>query len=133
MKKRRFIQQIVHVETMGLNIYCETELGQYKKECQDIDSYEYGKYEEALKKGNRWGWRKIAQTDSYGVTFIVLLPQYYDQQGIVNFCASLALTTVAEVVGTNINPTMVGRLAGVIYSNLYTEEIEEEETKTTNK
>lgn len=128
MKKKRFKKQIVHVETMGLTIYCETELGQYKKECEDISIYGYDRYEFSMKKKDRWCWCKLQEDEgTSGIAYVALLPPYHDQQGVVNFCASLAVAVVEHVTRNTNNASMIGRVAGVIYANLQTEEVETKE------
>lgn len=126
MKKRKFKQQIVTVKTMGLTMYCETEFGQYRKECEAIDKRTYEKYAEWAEKGGKLGNQIIGDCNSNGVTMIAKLPNADDGQSIVSFCAGVAMMTVNAVCEGSFNINMASRVAGVVFSRLEYEEVEEE-------
>ncbi len=126
-KRRVFKSQVLEVKTMGLTVYCETECGQFRKQCEAIDEYDYHDYEKWAKDGTKWGHRILGRGDDNGVKFIAMLPHFFDSQSIVSFCAGLAFSTVCTVNNNNVSVGMVSRLAGVIWANLQTEDIEYED------
>lgn len=126
-KRRIFKSQVLKVKTMGLTVYCETEFGQFRKECEAIDEYDYRDYWKWAKDGTKWGHRIIGKGDDNGVQFVAMLPQFNDSQSIVSFCAGLAFSTVCTVNNNNVSVGMVSRLAGVIWANLETEDIDIED------
>lgn len=121
-----FKKQVLKIQTMGLTVYCGTEFGQYRKECEEIDKYDYASYAKWAEKGGKWGHNKIGKADELGITFVAMLPSRNDGQSLVAFCAGIALATVANVCPNSVSVPMVSRLAGVIFSNL---QIEEEDGK----
>ena len=124
---KRLKQQILKIQTMGLTVYCETQCGQYRRECEAISAYQYHEYVEWAKGGNKWGHQKL-QGDENGVTFVVSLPNPNDGQSLVSLCSGLAMACVVTILGFgNFNIQMASRLSGVIFANLQWEDIEEKE------
>lgn len=124
-KKYRFKQQIIEVQTMGLKVYCETEAGQYREKAEKIDKLAYADYMSWAESGEKWGYTMLGSGSDLGVTYVAMLPKRYDSQSIVNFCAGLAASTIAAVNDGKISVPMIGRLAGVIFTRLDVEEVEE--------
>lgn len=132
MKKKVFKKQVITIHTMGLTAYCETECGQFRKEGESINKYDYKSYEDWASSGKKWGYTRLGKGDENGVTFAVMLPHFYDDESIVSLCAGLAFQTIANTCPSAISGPMLSRLAGAIYTNLMltaTEEIEEEDEK----
>ena len=125
-KKYLFKQQVLKIHTLGLTVYCETECGQYREECEAIDKYDYDSYVRWAKDDNKWGHQSLGKHDENGMTCIAHLPSRDDGQSIVSFCTGLALAAVSNVCGS-INLQMASRTAGVIFANLQIEEIEVED------
>ena len=126
-KKNQFKKkQKLHIETWGLTVYCETEVGERKQECETIDSYDYHEYEKMF-DDDHWGHLTLGTCDCQKVVIIAKLPKLSDAQSVVSFCAGLAHSTVALANPQNVSTPFVSRLAGVIFNNLKIEEIEVED------
>lgn len=123
-KQYQFTKQVLNIQTMGLTVYCETEFGQYRNECEAIDKSGYQCYANWAERGGKWGHNKLGTGDECGVTFVASLPKRTDGMSVVSFCAGLALATVSTVCPNSVSIPMVSRLAGVIFNNLQVEEVE---------
>jgi len=136
-KKIIFKQQVLHVKTLGLVAYCETEFGQFRSECEKSNSYVYNYvYGKWAKKDNKWGFSTLNTNDGNTTSMIVRLPDLSDGESVVNLCASLAFIAVNNACSGHVDTGMVGRAAGVIYNNLIlnsetvdTEDEQEQEEK----
>ena len=121
-------KQKLHIETWGLTVYCETEAGEWKQECEAVDRFDYHRYEKWV-DDDHWGHQTLGTCDVHKVVIIAKLPKWSDPQSVVAFCAGLAHATVTLSNPQNVSTPFVSRLAGVIFSNLKVEEVEVEDGK----